>query len=291
LQRVVAQARGRKPFSIFGQDKVADDWKEALREIRRGAEAHVIEGWVRVYGGGADPYGYEELTVMAEIALSDEQNEKPNVVRLPCFFWEGPGAATAEGEFRFRFAPTVEGMYGVRIVAVAPGTITRGDAVSFVCGPPASRGFVRVKGGERALRFDDGGVFIPVGLNLAWPPKVADVSCYRGWFAQLARNGGSAARIWLSSWGLPLESDRAGLFDPDVADALDQILTAAQARDIHVILVAENAHDLTALSSKHPYFREKDGSLLAAAEFFRDTAARKHFKRRLSYLSARYGAQ
>ncbi|MBE7462143.1 MAG: hypothetical protein HS116_01505 [Planctomycetes bacterium] len=249
-----------------------------------------LEGAVRVYANGLDPSSFDELTVMAEVAVPAAEGVVPPVLRLPCFYWEAPTDAPAEGEFRFRFAPPKAGEYGVRIVVVAPTGMVRGPAQALRAGPPASRGFVRVRPGERVFRFDDGRVWMPVGLNLAWPERAGDASSMRRRFVELARHGGNATRVWLSHWGLPLEGPRAGRFDPDAAQALDEIFLAAQARDIRIILVAENAHDLTVTSKEHPYFREHGGPLVSAPQFFSDTEAVRSFKRRLSYLAARYGA-
>ena len=253
-----------------------------------------VEGAVRVFAGGADPYGYEELKVFAEIACPaegrQEEDAVPRMLHLPCFFREGPPGSPAEGEFRFRFAPPAEGTYAVRVKAVAPGGVVQGQALALRAGPPASRGFVKVKAGERVLRFDDGGVFFPLGLNLAWPAAKNDADGFRTRLAALARHGGNAARVWLSSWGLPLEAAHGARFDPETADALDRIFTSAQAREIGLILVLENAHDLTANSKTHPYFRESGGPLLASAEFFREAEALKRFKTRATYVLARYGA-
>lgn len=257
-----------------------------------------VEGSLRIYAGGADPYGYDELLVFAEIAFPIDENDKkpgdeeipPRIVQVPCYYREGPSKAPAEGEFRFRFAPPFPGTYAVRISALSPGGLVRGEAVPFQAGEPASRGYLRARPGERVFRFDNGDVAYPVGLNLAWPAKSGDAEDYRARFRELARNGGNVARVWISSWGMPFEGPHAGEFPADTAEALDEIFLAAQAREIGLILVAENAHDLTANSKSHPYFREAGGPLVAPAEFFRNTDAIKLFKRRLTYLAARFGA-
>ena len=282
---------GFELYAGDGRDGGAPDFSPLLLDKAETPAWDCVEGALRVYGGGADPYGFEELKVFAEIALpTADKDGAPQVARIPCYFREGPAHAPAEGEFRFRFAPPAPGTYGVRVSAVAPGGVSRGEAVAFRAGAPASRGFVRVKEGERVFRQDDGSVFIPVGLNLAWPGRKGDAEIFRRRFRELARHGGNAARVWLSSWGLPLEGPRAGEFDADTAEALDEIFLAAQARDIRLILVTENAHDLVANTKTHPYFRESGGPLLAAAEFFRNVESVKLFKRRLTYLAARYGA-
>lgn len=244
-----------------------------------------VEGFARVYANGADPYAFDEVSVMVEVARPD------GTLQLrPCFFWEGPSASPAEGEFRFRFAPLVPGVYGVRLRVLQGGRETYTEAQVIEAGPRASRGFVHVRAGERFLRFLNGDLFIPVGVNLAWPPEKGDAGWYREAFGTLTRNRANAARVWLSSWGMPLEGPRAGRFDPDVAAALDDLFTAAQARDVYVTLVIENAHDLATKFEQHPYARTMGGPLPAAVEFFKGQVAEQLFKRRLTYLAARYGA-
>ena len=251
---------------------------------RRTPSWDFIEGWARVYANGADPYAYKDLTVMWEVVLPDGRRRLQ-----PCFFWEGPEDAPAEGEFRFRFAPPGPGVYGLRLRVILAGKETYTDAVAVEAGPPASKGFVQVRRGERVMRFSDGTVYLPVGLNLAWPPRKGDADWYRKTFRELVRNGADATRVWLCSWGMPLEP-KAGRFDPTMAAALDGILLAAQARGVYVTLVAENAHDLAKEFEKHPYSRTMGGPLPAAVEFFKDQGSGRYFKRRLTYLAARYGA-
>jgi hypothetical protein len=249
-----------------------------------------VEGSVRAYAAGADPYAYDELTVMAEVAFPSAGAEPPRILRLPCYFCEGPPSAPFEGEFRFRFAPPAPGLYGVRVTTVVEGRATRGEAVALRAGAPSSTGFVRVRAGERVLRRDDGRVFLPVGMDFTHTKSKCEAEEYRRSFVELARNGGNAARIGLSSWALPLEGPRAGQLDLNVAAALDEILLAAQARGVHVVLSLENGADLGARFTKHPYARDQGGPLPAPAEFFKDLMAARLFKRRLTYLAARYGA-
>jgi len=271
---------------------VGEEWDGGAVQIapvrfnkRQTPSGDFVEGFVRVYAQGADPYAFDELSVMLEVARPD------GALQLePCFFWEGPPAAPAEGEFRFRFAPPVPGVYGVRLRVLRSGQETYTEAQALEAGPPASRGFVQARAGERFLRFQQGDVFVPVGLNLAWPPKKGDAAWYRETFGTLARHGANAARVWLSSWGMPFEGPRAGRFDPGVAAALDDLFTAAQAREVYVVLVVENAHDLAAKFEQHPYARTLGGPLPAAVEFFKGQTAEQLFKRRLTYLAARYGA-
>jgi hypothetical protein len=145
---------------------LGEEWDSGTVEIapvrlgkRQTPSGDLVEGFVRVYAQGADPYAFDELSVMAEVARPD------GMLHLePCFFWEGPPTAPAEGEFRFRFAPPVPGVYGVRLRALLGGRETYTEAQALLAGPPASRGFVQVRTGERFLRFANGDVFVPVGI-------------------------------------------------------------------------------------------------------------------------------
>ena len=256
-----------------------------------------LEGAARVYACGADPFVLSETAVVAEIACPPRPNGDVPIKRLPCFFWEAPPQTPAEGEFRFRFAPPAEGVYGARMVVIAATGQVRGEALAFRAGPPASAGFVKVRPGERYLRQDSGSVFIPLGACTAmvpWRPagtaprKPAEE--FRKHFIALARHNGNASRLVLSLSGLALEGPEAGRFDPEVAGELDEIFRAAQARDIRLILCAESSRDIAEHSANHPYFREKNGPLAATPEFFRSVAAKKLFQNRLTYLAARYGA-
>ncbi|MGD0094026.1 MAG: hypothetical protein ABSE73_29300, partial [Planctomycetota bacterium] len=175
-----------------------------------------LEGAVRVYAAGANPFILNETAVVAEIACPPNPKGDVPIKRLPCFFWEAPPESPAEGEFRFRFAPPAEGVYGARIVVLSATGQVRGDALAFRAGPPASAGFVKARPGERYFRLDDGTVFIPLGTYQdGVQSKSADE--FRKHFIALARHNGNAARIVLSLSGLALEGSEAGQFDPAVA--------------------------------------------------------------------------
>ncbi len=247
-----------------------------------------IEGYIRVYASGANPYILSELAVVAEIACPPATDGTVSIKRLPCFFWEAPSSDPAEGEFRFRFAAPTEDLYGARLAVITNTGEAHADALPLRSGSPASRGFARLKGS--ALKLDDGSLFVPVGFNLDFPNATPKLDDYRTQFTAIARAGGNCVRIWLTDRGLSLEGPKAGNFDPDTMAQIDAVLRAAQARDIRVILTLESGTRLGKRSDQHPYFHELGGPLLAAPEFFRDVPARKLFQARLTYAAARFGA-
>jgi hypothetical protein len=252
-----------------------------------------VEGYMRVYASGANPYVLSSLTLVAEVAMPPTLNGEVTIKRLPCYFWQPPDSKTdphelPESEFRFRFAPPAEGVYGLRVVAIAATGEIEGDAAAVHVIAPACRGFVHARAGSTHLRFDDGSTFFPLGYDFASTSQ-ANVDTYRTRFARMVRGGANCVRISLSRGGFTLES-RAGAIDPAMAQMIDELLYAAEARGIYVILSIESGMDLKSHSAEHPYFREMGGPLIATPEFFRDVAAKKLFENRITYAAARFSA-
>lgn len=283
-----------------GPDDAAPEISPLKIERREVPAREIVEGAARVYSSGSNPFALAETAVVAEIACPPRPNGEVEIKRLPCFFWEAPPGSPAEGEFRFRFAPPAEGVYGARIAVVTATGQLRGEAEPFRAGPPASNGFVKAREGERFLRTDDGRLFAPLGANL---PLIAapgggpwgnrrfeDAELLREQFIAMARRGLNCARLMIASEGLPLENEAAGKYDAATAEVLDEIFRAAQAREIRLIVCLEQARRVNEESKSHPYFREMGGPLAATPEFFRDIAARRFFQNRLTYVAARYSA-
>jgi|GEM_PF-2069807 len=248
-----------------------------------------IEGSLRIYAGGANPTLPQELTVVAEVAMPPRADGAVPKKNLPCFFYEPAEPDDEEGEFRFRFTPPTEGLYGVHVYVATADSRCETDAEAFRAGVPASPGIVRIKNGERVLRLEDRTIFAPVGCDLGGFSAKDGVDAFRTKFIELERLGANTVCIGLSQL-MPLEGPAAGRIDPKVAAELDEIFRAAQARNIRIILALENGADIGKNSATHPYFQEMGGPVLAPAEYFRDPAARRFFQVRMNYAAARYGA-
>jgi len=248
-----------------------------------------LEGSARVYASGANPFSLTDLAVVAEIAFPPKANGDLEIKRLPCFFWESGARNKAEGEFRFRFAPPMEGVYGVRISIVTATGQLRTDALSFRAGPPASAGYVKVDEKSKALRCDDGSSFTLVPSKLIVSAD-GEVEPIRAQFRSMNKHGANVGRLNLAMGPFRIEGPKLGQFDANVAQRLDEILLAAQARDIRLLLVVEEGLGISIESPTHPYFRESGGPLAATPEFFRNPAIKRAFQSRMAYVAARYGA-
>lgn len=248
-----------------------------------------VEGWARVYTAGANPYLLQEAAVVAEIALPPRPDGTVPTRLIPCYFWEAPNPGEQEPEFRFRFAPPAEGLYGVRLYVTTPANKCNSDTEAFRAGVPAGPGSARVRKGERVFRLEDGTLHTPVGLDLSAYGTAEGLDFFVDKFIELERCGGNTVALTLSRL-LPLEGPEAGRFDPRTAELLDGVFFAAQARGIGIVLALENGPDIGRNSAQHPYFREMGGPLIAQPEFFRAPAAKRFFQARLAYAAARYSA-
>lgn len=116
--------------------------------------------------------------------------------------------------WKARFAPMQRGDYSA-VVSVKDRTGTRSSAaVRFVCGPSASRGFVRASGKDpRFLEFSQGQPFFAVGQNLAFIGSQQYVTLAKAEeiFGKLAENGANYVRIWTccEDWATALEARKS----------------------------------------------------------------------------------
>jgi len=184
-----------------------------------------------------------------------------------------------------RFAPDEPGRW---VFDVAVGD-TDGEDISptfdLTCHDVAGkRGFVRVSARDRRyFELSDGTFFYPVGLNVAW------ASNPEHYYRKLAEQGANTVRLWMCPWHLPLEHSRAGVYDLAVADQLDAIVELAALHGLRLILVLEYHGMLRSSWAENPYNARNGGPCYAPKEFFTDEEARALFRRRLDYLSARWG--
>ncbi|MDA3960517.1 MAG: cellulase family glycosylhydrolase, partial [Planctomycetota bacterium] len=155
-----------------------------------------------------------------------------------------------------------------------------------VAANPDSHGVITVSPhNPRLLAYSDGTPYMPIGCNLAWgtrPDRLATVTRY---LDRLAAAGGNHIRLWCASWCGSVEGDQADNYRLEQAWLLDQILDAARARHISVMLVLDNHYDLTH-GKAFPY----GATGQERAETFINPILSPQYQRRVRYLLARYGA-
>ena len=222
------------------------------------------------------------------------------VFLIPAFWYQAfTTQLQPEGapSWQVRFTPTEAGAWRAQAELTQPKLTSKSLTFSVAVNAKA-RGFVRVHPEiARYFAFDNGDLYFPIGLNIAW--STGDVlKDYERWFDRLSANGGNVARIWMASWSFALEWNDTGLGDYSnrmkQAWLLDQVFKLAEERGIYIMLTLLN-HGAFSTSvnpewADNPYNVANGGMLKRPDEFVTNGEAKELFKRRLRYIAARWGS-
>jgi hypothetical protein len=244
------------------------------------SDAHVMQGrtgarWtlsLRPDPFPAQPYDLARFELTAVITTPDGQQ-----IRIGGFYRQPLdlidqgdrelGLPTSCGRFEVRYRPGLPGTYRMRMEArwagqekplevALPDLIVDGEPWDdFVRADPQDPRFF-----STGNRIDQRRFFWPIGLNLhsVWDLRTRDCcrtvltpgrlwNAYEAYLRRLAASGGTAAEIWLCSWGLALEwrgewteFHGAGCYSDENTERLDRVLDLASSLGIRVNLVINN---------------------------------------------------
>lgn len=264
----------------------------------------LVECDVTVTGGASpykNPFDPDEVIVGANLI-------GPNgPVRVLSAYWDIPHkiengwpVPTGEpGRFRLRFAPNTEGTWILSVYAKDKSGVSTPVNTSLAVQTGKQPGFVRrAKNSSRYFAFDNGKPYFLVGENVCWAGKTG-LPEYETWFENLGKAGGNFARLWMA-WQ-PLESKETGLgqYDLKSANYFDKVLEIAARNGIYCMMAFGTYGEFTTGGyfnegkwPVNPYNAANGGPVPTdkPTEFFTNETARKHYRNRLRYLIARYGA-
>ena len=139
----------------------------------------------------------------------------------------------------FRFFPDEIGIYEITYKnASTKIDVSRGN----------SKGFVTIsKNDPRYFACSDGGFYLPIGINLAFPTvyltpsgfRYIGIKQYEEWFEKCRQNGVSMARVWIGHEYFCPDTEEAGIFDPIKLSKIDILLDTARKYGIRLKLVLE----------------------------------------------------
>ena len=167
--------------------------------------------------------------------------------------------------------------------------------------PAPNAGYLRVSPRDpRYLETDDGRPYIPIGLNMIYPPFVKDgdaqarLAALDGWLTKLSSNGGNYIRVWLGNDFYDPEDQHAGEYDLEKAKRIDAMLAMAARHGIRVKMTIEQFRVVAPAGPKaawalQPLHHVSRGGLASDMRDWMDSpAARRQFVGKLEFLSARY---
>jgi hypothetical protein len=160
-----------------------------------------------------------------------------------------------------------------------------------------SEAFVRVSPrDERYLELSDGHPYIPIGLNMIHPDTTDAQGLARmeEWMQKLSANRGNYIRVWISSPFWDVEHQKSGVYDAEKAKRIDALLEMAKRYGIKVKLTIEHFRTIEGearqkWAHKPIHHVSAGGTATNLADFFAGEASRTQFKKKLAWLSNRYG--
>lgn len=212
--------------------------------------------------------------------------------------------------WRIRFTPSLAGRWQYYVQATDRTGSLCSSVAAFTVTPSAHPGFIRKnKDNPFLFAYDSGRPFFAIGENMCWGSGRGTRS-YDDWLPALGKAGGNWIRIWMVPWteGIEWISDGQAEWNPsrfgglgryNLANAwkLDYILEAAGKQGIQVMLCLGTYGEFTTggyfnegLWNANPFNAANGGPCEKAADFWTNEQARKHYRNRLRYITARYGA-
>jgi uncharacterized protein DUF5060 len=215
--------------------------------------------------------------------------------------------------WQVRFTPQEVGEWGYMLQIDDGGNLLTAHSGTFNVRPSNDPGFVHVGRNHHYFQYSNGQPFIPIGHDLKWSWQDAGgLVAYRDWLRQLSEAGGNYARLFIDEpWFIALEANApAGDYRSaqESAARLDLILDAAAEYGIELQLVLLWHQNLSIYNGppviipdtfqspnintdwdNNPYNLLYGGPLGAPGFFFSNQQAIDLFRRRLSYIVARWG--
>ena len=253
-----------------------------------------LELTVRLDADYENPYDPDDIALSARIV-----DPRGRALRVCGFIHQdydrtlddGKEVLTPKGAraWKVRFAPAVAGRHQFRVTVRTRGGEATGGAGFFVARPSREPGFIRVSPrNPRYLEFTSGKPFFPIGHNICWADSKLKTFDYDRYFRKMAGAHENFTRIWMASWSLELEGSRLDDYRLDNAWRLDHVLRFARLYGIYAKLCFDNFYDFS--QKRHgPYWAATGGMCHTPRCFFTKEAARRHYRRRLRYIAARWG--
>lgn len=263
----------------------------------------------------ANPFNPEEIDVHAAFSHESGAETRVNGFYAQSFERHSENEnesiiPTGKAGWRIRFTPPLAGRWQYQVRVTDHTGSVSSPLHTFIVTSSPHPGFIRRdKNNPFLFAFDSGHPFFAVGENMCWPGRRGTLD-YDDWLSALGTAGGNWIRIWMSPWHLGIEwnADGSQGWDPsrfgglgvyNLANAwkLDYLLDAAEKQGIQVMICMGTYGEFTTggyfnegLWNANPFSKANGGPCEKPADFWTNEEARKYYRNRLRYITARYGA-
>jgi hypothetical protein len=148
----------------------------------------------------------------------------------------------------------------------------------------------------RYFEYSDGKPYIPIGLNMIGMGRAdtdQGMKQMEEWMEHLAANHGNYIRLWLSNEFWDVEHEKSGVYDEQKAEErLDKIVAKAGELGIHVKATLEHFRNFkdAGWDAKALHDVKNGGTATDIEDFFRGSASRDLFRKKLDWYANRYAA-
>lgn len=218
-----------------------------------------------------------------------------STVVMPAFFKSG---SSGDATWQAYFTPRQQGRYRYRARITRAQAAVKSNQLTLDVAASDKHGFLHISPTSfYNLVFDSGKRFRGVGENYGWETdkyKFADM------LPRLKTSKVNFIRTWEGPGRYALQhGQQLSHYDAAVADKLDQVMKLARDNGIYVMSTLEPAiyflttphgGDTNIQWSANPFSAAKGGPAASTADFFTNAAAKRHYKNKLRYSIARWGA-
>lgn len=216
---------------------------------------------------------------------------------------------TGAPQWKIRFAPPMAGNWTYRVWARDRNGTTSLPPARFAAIASSTSGYARTsRKNPRVFALEKEKPLFLVGENMGWPDSRGTFR-YDEWLQSLGAARANWMRMWMDPNHQALEWTAAGkgewrngdyrgvgVYALDNAWKIDTILDAAAKNNIYVMLCLGTYGEFTeggffneGMWKSNPYNAANGGPCATAADFWTNATARKLYRQRLRYITARYG--
>ncbi|MEM2912916.1 MAG: DUF5060 domain-containing protein [Candidatus Bathyarchaeia archaeon] len=261
--------------------------------IRRAYEKFEFE--VKFDASYINPFDPEDIYVSASFNTPSMRNEE-----IPAFYHvdyeekpEGGLRPLGEGKWLVRYRPREQGTYKFSVTIMDGEYKISEEGYEFqVQGYSSRPRFIKLNiKNPKYFALDDGSEIFFVGQNLCWHGR-GGLAEYFKWMDKLASNGVNLIRVWMAPWAFGIEWDKLGYYNMREAWKLDRVVEKAEERGIYIVLCLVNHGQFSTrvnpMWNENPYNKARGGIIGKPEEFFIDPRVKSLFKKRLTYIIARW---